>query len=531
MTHFHKRRGLSLLETVISLGSAAILTVSLGASLVVASRGLDLSTAQDGQRVDSARLAREVTQDLQQAIRFTEQTATAATFLVPDRDADGDPESIRYAWSGAAGAPLTYSLNGGTSVNLASSVQTLNFAYGSQSMTAPAQPVESLTVGTKLLFITSGTTVQTSGVAASQRTATGPTILVNPNSYDRKKIDLFESWGYDVTFILPTEPSSNLAALMDQAQLVFVSAEADGSQVPSSVYDSSKGIVVERVYQFDDAHFAATATTIADTGLRVRSPSHYIMSGYTNAQLVAILTSSSSFQYFSSVGSGVTNVMGPSGRSEPAMMSLSPGDRMNNGSFANGRRVLIPWGFPGLNYDSLTTEGKAITRRCLEWAAGAGSDPNSAVQTFGNTSIFMNLLSPGIAKQVATKVSLSQSGNIQSISAFIGGPFGTVRYAIYNHNPAFNRPNALLAQSNTSFVSSSGNRWVTLAVPQTTLAPGDYWLAVNFGIATQTVNMTPSGDYVTLNYDATLPGYKNNWGTPDSQEQMSFSIYATYEKN
>ncbi len=524
-----RRRGFSLLETVVSLGSAAILTVSLGASLVVASRGLDLNTAPDGQRVDAARLAREVAQDLQQATRFTERTATATTFLVPDRDADGDPESIRYAWSGSAGAPLTYSLNGGLSVNLASGVQSLNLTYNAQSMTAPPQPVESLTVGTKLLFITAGTTVQTSGASASQRTAMAPSILVNPNSYDRKKIDLFESWGYDVTFVLPTEPWANLSALMDQSQLIFVSTEADGSQIPSSLYDTSKGIVVERVYQFDDAHFASTASTFTDTGIRVRSPSHYIMTGYTNAQLVPILTSSNSFQYFSSVGSGVTNVMGPSGRSEPAMMTLSPGDRMNNGSYATGRRVLIPWGFPSLNYDTLTTDGKLIMRRSLEWAAGAGSDPNSPVQTFGNTSVYMNLLTPGAGKQVATKVHLSQDGKIQSISAFVGGPLGTIRYAIYSDFIGQNRPNALRAQSSMSLTTGGGNRWVTLSVPETTLVAGDYWLAVNFGLTSQTVNMTPGGDYATLNYDATLAGFKNSWGTPDSQEQMSFSIYGTYD--
>lgn len=524
------RQGYSTLELVLSLTSASILTVSLGATLVVASRGLELSASADGQRIDAARVARDVAQDLQQATRYTERTATAATVVVPDRDNDGRPETVRYAWSGTTGAPLTYSLNGAASVNLASSIQSLQFDYNTQAMTAPAQPVESLTSGVKLLYITGGTQVQTSGSGSSQRVAMAPVLLANPSANDRAKIELFESWGYDVTFVLPNEPWSNLSSLLDQSQLAFVSAETDSNQLNSSLYNSTKGIVIERTIQFDNANFATNSSTFSAHSIRVRRPSHYILSGYGNAELVQVLNSSSTMYSFSGVGSGVTNLMGPHGQSEPAMMSLSPGDRMANWSNANGRRVLLPWGFSGVGIQSLTTDGRNILRRSLEWAAGAGSDPNSPTQTFGHTNVNMNLLAPGAGKLIATKVTLAQQGRIQSISAFLGGPVGTVRYAIYS-NHGSNRPNQMLAQSGLGLSLSGGNRWMTLSVPQTSLNAGDYWLAVCFGLNSQTVNMTPSGDYATLNHDATLTGFRNSWGTPDSQDQMSFSIYATYEPN
>lgn len=525
------RRAFSLLETAVSLGTASMLAVGLGASLVVAARGLDLNSAPDGKRVDTTRVARDLARDLQQATRFTEQSATATTFLVPDRDADGRPETIRYSWSGAAGNPLTMSVNGAAANEIAPGVQSLTFSYSAQSMTAPAQPSESAATGVKLLYVTAGTTVQTSGTSASQRVASGPTILVNPSTLDRKRIELFESWGYDVTYVLPTEPWANLSALIDQTQLIFVSAECDGAALPNSFYDSSKGIAFERAYQYDDAHLASTPATTYDTGIRVRTPNHYVMSGYSNAQFVPIVSSTSAFYYFTGVGSGVVNVMGPSGHSEPAMMSISPGSRLSNGANAQGRRILMPWGFPGLNIDNLTTDGRTIMRRCLEWAGGAGSDPNSPEQTFGNTAVYMNLHNPGAGKQLATKVNLSQAGKIQSISAFVGGGIGTIRYALYSHSTSQNRPNALLAQSGAGLTASGGNRWVTLTVPETSLNAGDYWLAVNFGLTSQTINMTPGGEYVTLNNDASLLGFKSTWGTPDSYEQINMSIYATYKPN
>jgi hypothetical protein len=330
-----------------------------------------------------------------------------------------------------------------------------------------------------------------------------------------------------VTFVLPNEPWSNLSSLVDQSQLVFVSAEADTNNLNSTIYDTTKGIVVERAYQYDDAHFATSASAVTGTSLRVRRHSHYIMTGYTDNQLVPVLTGSSTLYIFSNLGSDVKNLMGTT-TSTTSMMSLAAGDRMSNGSDSNGRRVLIPWGFPGLNYNNLTADGRAITRRALEWAAGAGSDPNDPYQTFGNTSVFVNLMTPGAGKSIATKVTLPEKGKIEAISAYIGGPAGTVRYALYS-NSASNRPNTLIAQSAPSLTGSSGTRWVTLNVPDVPLDAGDYWLAVCFGLNSQTINMTPSGDYATLNHDATLAGFRGSWGTSESQDQMSFSIYATYE--
>jgi hypothetical protein len=51
--------------------------------------------------------------DLEFALAFSEQTATAMTFTVPDRDGDLLAETIRYAWSGTPGDPLTRQINEG----------------------------------------------------------------------------------------------------------------------------------------------------------------------------------------------------------------------------------------------------------------------------------------------------------------------------------------------------------------------------------------------------------------------------------
>ena len=55
----------------------------------------------------------ELLADLEFALAFSEKTDHALTFTVPDRDGDFISETIRYAWSGTPGDPLTRQYNGG----------------------------------------------------------------------------------------------------------------------------------------------------------------------------------------------------------------------------------------------------------------------------------------------------------------------------------------------------------------------------------------------------------------------------------
>jgi hypothetical protein len=55
----------------------------------------------------------ELEADLEFALAFTEQSARAVTFLVPDQSGDAKLETVRYAWSGTPGDPLTRQFNGG----------------------------------------------------------------------------------------------------------------------------------------------------------------------------------------------------------------------------------------------------------------------------------------------------------------------------------------------------------------------------------------------------------------------------------
>jgi hypothetical protein len=136
-------RGLSLAELSVSLLIVSILAVALGSVMLLTSRAVALSATQAGEaKVDDAAAA--IAAEQRFALGVTERTSKSITFTVADRDGDGAPEKIRYAWSGIAGDPLTRQLNGGTAVTLVPSVKWFNLSYLLAS--TPATPVSTVEV-------------------------------------------------------------------------------------------------------------------------------------------------------------------------------------------------------------------------------------------------------------------------------------------------------------------------------------------------------------------------------------------------
>ncbi len=102
-----------------------MLVAGLASAIYISSQALDLDSSTSRQSAIASEVLGKLTADLALARSLSERTATAMTFDVPDRDGDHHPETIRYAWSGTPGDPLTYQYNGGTVFTLATDVQSL----------------------------------------------------------------------------------------------------------------------------------------------------------------------------------------------------------------------------------------------------------------------------------------------------------------------------------------------------------------------------------------------------------------------
>ena len=108
----------TVIIAMIMLAMTSVMTLSTRA---LTSKGEDVSNASD--------VIDEITTDLNLAESFTERTSTAVTFTVPDRDDNGQSETIRYSWSGTPGDSILKEYNGGDAVSVADDVQHFSLDY------------------------------------------------------------------------------------------------------------------------------------------------------------------------------------------------------------------------------------------------------------------------------------------------------------------------------------------------------------------------------------------------------------------
>jgi prepilin-type N-terminal cleavage/methylation domain-containing protein len=123
------RRGFTLVELVVGMAITSVLMGAMAGAVLISTSGLNMATSAATSGSQAADAADAIARDLTLATSFTERTATAVTFTVPDRNSDNQSETIRYAWSGRANDPLTRQFNNNAVVNLATGVQRLNFSY------------------------------------------------------------------------------------------------------------------------------------------------------------------------------------------------------------------------------------------------------------------------------------------------------------------------------------------------------------------------------------------------------------------
>jgi prepilin-type N-terminal cleavage/methylation domain-containing protein len=123
-----KRTGHTLIELVVVVTVSGILIAGLTSTLYTASRGVSGESSTRAV-LDGSAATSELLGDLQQAVTFTQRSATAVEFTVADRGGDAAPETIRYAWSGTPGDPFTRQYNGGSVVNLTENIQEFQLSY------------------------------------------------------------------------------------------------------------------------------------------------------------------------------------------------------------------------------------------------------------------------------------------------------------------------------------------------------------------------------------------------------------------
>ena len=123
-----RRAGHTLAELVVCTVAISILLGGMGSAIYVTARAARPGSVP-ANAIRGSTAVEEITSELRAAISFSQRSATAIQFTLADRDSDASPETIRYAWSGTPGDPLTRRYNGGNVVDFLEDVNSLQLGY------------------------------------------------------------------------------------------------------------------------------------------------------------------------------------------------------------------------------------------------------------------------------------------------------------------------------------------------------------------------------------------------------------------
>jgi hypothetical protein len=122
---------------VVSLLISATLLLSLQSVLMIATRAIPSGNSRASSLIAGSNALSTISSDVFYATSVTEMTPTVITLTVPDRIGGGQPHTVRYAWSGNAGDPLTRQFNGGNVVAIVPSIQSFSLFYDKRAVQAP----------------------------------------------------------------------------------------------------------------------------------------------------------------------------------------------------------------------------------------------------------------------------------------------------------------------------------------------------------------------------------------------------------
>jgi hypothetical protein len=137
---------------LVSIAAAGTLMVGLGSTVYLTSRATNDSDRPMSKVIDSSLSINDIAGELHYAVSFIERSNRAVEFTIADRTGDTAAETIRYEWSGTAGAPITRRFNGGTPQVVCENVHDFDLAYTVQMVEevpeaeaeAPSTPTETL---------------------------------------------------------------------------------------------------------------------------------------------------------------------------------------------------------------------------------------------------------------------------------------------------------------------------------------------------------------------------------------------------
>jgi hypothetical protein len=204
----------------------------------------------------------------------------------------------------------------------------------------------------------------------------------NPTSGELSRQSLLESWCYTVMPIDDSDSQTNFDAAAGSNDVVYVSGEASGSAIGTKLTGFKIGIVNEQTELHDDLGFSSSANSNDFYRVFVEDNAHFISTGYAAGWLTIATSDQTLYSLEGTVAPGLRNLMqvwisGANYKNGVAILEV--GAELYDGGNAAGRRVQLPWGSAGFDFDALHDNGKTILHRSLVWAARKYTPPQTIV--------------------------------------------------------------------------------------------------------------------------------------------------------
>ena len=200
-----------------------------------------------------------------------------------------------------------------------------------------------------------------------------------PTAAEQLRIDLIESWGFDVTLILASAPQADYDAALADVDVVFISSAISSADLGTKLTAATVGVLSEDIGLVDEFGIAeATLVPKHSQSINIIDNTHYVTSGFDLGTLTIYSYAQDVYIVSGTLAPGL-QILGEfqdSGSDFPVGLAvLETGAELYGGGFAAGRRVQLPWkGGVHFDFNSLNANGRTIFKRALEWgAAGGGS--------------------------------------------------------------------------------------------------------------------------------------------------------------
>lgn len=176
----------------------------------------------------------------------------------------------------------------------------------------------------------------------------------------------FQAWGYAVSLISESATQAQFDAAVRSSSVAYVCESVLSANVGTKLTNAPIGIVCEESDLSDELGMSSSMTAFSGSTVNMIDTTHYITKVFS-AGTLTMFSANQPVRYMSGTLGGVTTLGRQVATTNPTFAIMERGATLTPSGTAAGRRVYLPFGNTGVDFAQLTTDGKTLVQRSIEW--------------------------------------------------------------------------------------------------------------------------------------------------------------------